>query len=74
MVEAGLTPRQAFKAATIGAAAFLRASASLGRIAPGMEADLLLLHGNPLERIENARRLVAVISDGELVPDIVAAR
>ena len=72
MVRAGLTPAQALHAATAGGAAFLRASDRLGRIAPGYEADLVLLSANPLERIENSRRIVAVLSDGRLVDEVVS--
>lgn len=72
MVRAGLTPAEALRAATLGGAAFLR-SAELGRIAPGYEADLLLLSGNPLESIENSRRLVAVVADGQIVPGVVSS-
>ena len=58
MVRAGLTPAQALHAATAGAAAFLRAADRIGAIAQGFEADLVLVSGNPLERIENSRRVV----------------
>ena len=74
MVRAGLTPGQAVKAGTAAAAAFLRASDRIGAIAPGLEADLVLLSRNPLERIENSRSIVAVIADGRLIEQIVAAR
>lgn len=72
MVRAGLTPAQALHAGTIGGAAFLRTSPRIGRIAPGYEADLVLLARNPLVRIENSRSIVAVIADGERVPDVVS--
>jgi imidazolonepropionase-like amidohydrolase len=73
MVKAGLTPAQALRAGTIGSAAFLKASNHLGQIAPGHEADLIILARNPLDAIENSRSIVAVISDGYLVPEPVSA-
>ena len=73
MVRAGLTPAQALRAATLGSAAMLRSADRIGRIAPGYEADLLLLSRNPLARIENSRSIVGVIADGVIVPDIVSA-
>ena len=73
MVRAGLTPAEALRAGTVGGAAFLRTSPRIGRIAPGYEADLLLLARNPLVRIENSRSIIAVIADGERVPDVVSA-
>ena len=73
MVEAGLTPREALHAATIGGAAFLERSDALGRIAPGYRADFILLGENPLEDILNTRSLRTVIADGRLVPNVVTA-
>ncbi len=72
LVEAGLTPAQALKAATIGGASFLEKEASLGRIASGYEADLLILKENPLEDILNTRTLYAVVHDGQVVDDVVS--
>lgn len=73
MVRAGLSPAEALQAATTGGAAFVGFPDRIGRIAPGFEGDLVLLARNPLERIENTRSLVTVISDGKLVTDIVPA-
>jgi imidazolonepropionase-like amidohydrolase len=72
MVRAGLTPAQALRAATTGSAAFLRASTRLGRIVPGYEADVLLLARNPLQRIENSRSIVAIVSNGKIIPESVS--
>jgi hypothetical protein len=64
LVEAGLTPAQALKAATIRPAQALGVSDSLGSIAPSRLADLVLLAGNPLEDIRNTRRIEAVVLNG----------
>ncbi len=72
MVEAGLTPAQALQAATLGGASFLEKETGLGRIAPGHEADLLILRENPLENILNTRTLYAVVDDGRVVDDVVS--
>jgi imidazolonepropionase-like amidohydrolase len=74
MVRAGLTPAQALRAATAGGAAFLRASDRIGAIAQGLDADLVLLSRNPLDRIENSRSIVAVIADGRAIGQVVTAR
>ena len=72
MVEAGLTPAQALAAATTGGAAFLDKTSSLGRIAPGYEADLIILHRNPLDDVLNTRTLESVIHNGRVVDDVVS--
>ncbi len=64
MVEAGLTPADALRAATIGPATFLGATDSLGTVAPARLADLLLLDGDPLADIRNVRRVHAVMLGG----------
>ncbi len=63
--EAGFTPRQALAAGTIAAARFVGVQDSLGTIAEGKIADLVLLDANPLTDIENVRRIVAVMRDGK---------
>jgi imidazolonepropionase-like amidohydrolase len=73
MVRAGLTPAEALRAGTVGGAAFLRRPEQVGRIAPGYEADFVLLARNPLERIENSRSIIAVFADGERVAGVVSA-
>jgi Amidohydrolase family/WD40-like Beta Propeller Repeat len=61
---AGLPPYQALHAATGGAAGGLGLEASLGRIAPGARADLILVAGDPLANVAAAAEVVAVIKDG----------
>lgn len=72
MVEAGLTPAEALRAATRGSAAMLGKADTLGRIAPGYEADILLLKRNPLEDVLASRSLASVISDGQAVSPVVS--
>ena len=64
LVRAGLTPMQALQAATREPAAYLDALDSLGTIARGRVADLLLLDGDPLRDIRNTRRIRGVVVDG----------
>lgn len=63
-VSAGLTPFEALRTATVNAARFLDLESSIGRIAPDLEADLLLLEASPLESIENTQRIVGVMTRG----------
>jgi hypothetical protein len=67
LVESGLTPLQALRAATIDAARFLEATDSLGTVEVGKVADLVLLGGNPLEDISNTRTIQAVMLSGRLL-------
>jgi len=64
LVAAGLTPFEALRASTSGAAEFMEASAEWGSVAPGRRADLLLLAANPLDDVRNAGRRVGVMVRG----------
>jgi len=68
LVEAGLTPMEAIQAATLKPAEFLGVQDSLGTIAPGKIADLVLLDGDPLDNINNTRLIDTVVIGGRLVP------
>jgi imidazolonepropionase-like amidohydrolase len=64
LVEAGLTPASALRAATVDAARALGWGERSGRIATGNIADLVLLDANPLTDIRNVGRVHAVILNG----------
>jgi imidazolonepropionase-like amidohydrolase len=65
MVEKiGMTPLEALQSATRNTAAYLNLKDSLGTIAVGKLADLVLLEANPLQDIRNTRRVAAVVLDG----------
>lgn len=66
LVDAGLTPREALRAATRNGAVLLGAD-SLGLLAPGKVADLVVLAKNPLLDIRNTRAIEAVMSRGRLL-------
>jgi len=65
-VAAGLPPLDALRTATVNVAAYLNRSDSLGAIARGKLADMVLLEADPLADISNVRRIAAVVSDGRL--------
>ena len=65
LVAAGLTPSDALKTATINTAELLGAD-SLGIIAPGKVADLVVLKENPLLDIRNTRGVLQVMVRGQL--------
>jgi imidazolonepropionase-like amidohydrolase len=66
LVEAGLPPAAALRAATSNPATVLP-KVETGSIAPGKRADLLVLDANPLIDIRNTRRIRAVVLAGKLL-------
>ena len=54
-------------AATVNPARYLGREMTLGTIAAGKSADLVLLDANPLEDIANVRRIRAVITAGRFL-------
>lgn len=63
-VEAGLTPLDALRTATINPARYLDRDKVLGSIEPGKFADLVLLNANPLDDIHNVENVQAVVLNG----------
>ncbi|KEF57421.1 uncharacterized protein A1O9_05338 [Exophiala aquamarina CBS 119918] len=65
------TPLEILQSATVNAARMMRHQDSLGRVAPGFIADLLILNANPLEDItvldRPDRHLLAVFKEGRLM-------
>ncbi|KAL2758908.1 hypothetical protein ACRALDRAFT_1080541 [Sodiomyces alcalophilus JCM 7366] len=66
LVDAGLTPVEALGGATALAARHFGLS-DRGEVRPGLRADLVLVEGNPCERIEHVRRVRRVWSRGSEV-------
>ena len=66
MVRLGMTPPQALRAATSVAARILRQQDHIGRIVPGLRADLVAFQGDPSVRIDAIRHPVLVMKDGVL--------
>jgi imidazolonepropionase-like amidohydrolase len=62
-----MTPAEALRSATLDPARFLGMTDSLGTVAPGKIADLVLLDANPLTDIRNTRRVRAVVRAGRLL-------
>jgi imidazolonepropionase-like amidohydrolase len=64
LVRAGLTPLEAVQAATVGAAEHLRISGEAGRIAVGMPADIVGVHGDPLSDVTTLEHMAFVMKGG----------
>ncbi len=60
----GSTPVDALRAATVRPAEFLGLQDTMGAIAIGMRADMVLLEANPLVDINNTRLIDSVVSKG----------
>lgn len=73
LVQSGLPPAAALQAATWNNAQVLQQAATLGSIEPGKLADLVILDANPLESIQNTRRIRHIILKGNLQqpPDLL---
>ena len=73
LVEAGLTPMQALKAATSWSAELVagkngaRGNPRVGSIKPGNLADLVVIGADPLSNISNTKRIERVMKDGRFI-------
>jgi hypothetical protein len=65
-VRAGIPPVKALQIATFNAARLLKRERELGSIAPGKQADFVLVEGNPGEHISDIRRCRLVMKNGVL--------
>ena len=73
MREAGLTPLEVLRAATVGGALAMGMGAQIGEIAAGRRADLVLLDADPLADVRNLERIDRVVRGGRVfVPDQLA--
>ena len=64
LVEAGFSPLEAIRIATLNGAIFLGEEGSIGSIADGKAADLVVLAGNPAKNIDDVRKVETVFKDG----------
>ena len=64
LVAAGLTPYQALKTGTANVGVYFGTQSSVGTVAAGRRADLILLDANPLTSIANSSRIAGVMVNG----------
>jgi imidazolonepropionase-like amidohydrolase len=64
LVEAGFTPVEAIQIATENGARYLGEANRIGGIAPGKEADLVVVQGDPSRQIEDIENVEIVFKDG----------
>jgi len=64
LVEAGFTPLQAIHIATENGAVYLGRHDRIGTLAPGKQADIVLIKGNPSKRIEDIENVETIFKSG----------
>ena len=64
LVEAGFSPVEAVHIATLNGATYLGLADRIGSIAPGKNADLILVRGNPAANIGDIEKVEIVFKDG----------
>jgi imidazolonepropionase-like amidohydrolase len=64
LVEAGFSPVEAIKIATLNGAVYLRRDKQIGSIAAGKNADLVVIKGDPSKQISDVENVEIVFKDG----------
>ena len=64
LVQGGFTPLDAVKIATLNGAKYLGRDAKIGTIAAGKQADLIVVRGDPSQRIEDVENVEIVFKRG----------
>jgi len=64
LVEAGFTPLEAIHIATYNGAQYLGEADKVGTIATGKQADLVVVKGDPSQKIEDIENIETVFKDG----------
>jgi imidazolonepropionase-like amidohydrolase len=72
--QGGQDPMAALISATSLSARSLRLDKEIGSIAPGMQADIIAMDGNPLDDATAVRRVVFVMKDGTIFRNLVPAQ
>ena len=62
----GLSPLEAIQAATTVNAEMLQLDKEIGQVAPGFQADLIAVDGNPLNDIDTIEDVLLVVSNGHV--------
>jgi imidazolonepropionase-like amidohydrolase len=64
LVEAGFSPVEAIRIGTLNGATYLGLADRIGSIAPGRNADLVVIRGNPAADIHDVEKVEIVFKDG----------
>ena len=64
LAQAGLTPAEVLRTATVNGVRFLHMDHRLGTVAPGFDADLVLLRADPTQSVAALHQVDGVVRDG----------
>jgi imidazolonepropionase-like amidohydrolase len=64
LVEGGFAPAEAIRIATLNGAAYLGRQKEIGSVATGKNADLVVIKGDPSQRISDIENVEIVFKDG----------
>jgi hypothetical protein len=64
LVEAGFTPLEAIKIATLNGAQFLKEDDHIGSLTVGKQADIVIVNGDPSANIQDIEKVEIVFKDG----------
>ena len=64
LVEAGFTPLEAIQVATENGAKYLSREDRIGTLAPGKQADIVLIKGDPSKNIADIENVETVFKSG----------
>jgi len=67
LVEVGMTPLEALRTATFNAARIMHAEQEWGSLRAGRQANVVIVAGNPAERISDTRKIETVILNGRIL-------
>lgn len=73
LVQVGLSPLAAIRAATIHAAELLGRATTIGQLQPGFFGDLIAVPQNPLSDVSVLENIPFVMKEGEIVKDLRSA-
>ena len=64
LVEAGFSPSEAIRIATLNGATYLGREKEIGSVAAGKNADLVVIKGDPSKQISDIENVEIVFKDG----------
>jgi imidazolonepropionase-like amidohydrolase len=74
MVKFGMTPAQAIRAATTGAADLIGRSKDVGSIETGKFADLIAVNADPLQNVQALENVGFVMKSGIVYKDVITSK